>query len=1689
MKKRVLSMFMALALCLTLLPAPAWAAETEGGAAQIGDTVYSTLPDAVNAAKDGDTIKLLADYKTAEGADEEGESGLTITKSVTLDLNGHGMDDFRVAQVNDAAETLPSGNLTVEDTSAEKTGKVTGMIELLAGKLTINGGTIGDGRDGVSIENGNLTVNGGTIDFLYGSNSGTVTITGGTVKNARFGPDFEITITGGSGHTGLWNVREGTWNISGGEFEDVIFQTESPAENLHITGGMFGKIARQILKIGGNGEKVPAPISGLLADGYAFYQKTDSEEYGQCVKLTDAIAYLENVQVKGHTHNFVNGVCTDCDYACLHTNMNGDGFCSDCKTQMVAKVEVGDTVTYSADFKEAMNAAVNAAVNGTTVTLLVDIKWGVTPQDRAAITGDGKIVTLNLNGHTITGGWLDIGSNDNPTSCTLKIIGKGSHESLGGSGGYSGVFPKATLDLSEWKGGTINAINISDNSNYEAATREAAVIVGPKAGTIGKLTFGNNQLGELKKTKLSGGSFNEIWAANNQPVKLSDLLADGYAYQYTDGVDRFVEYTKTLQGESIFNVKVVKCLHPNMKPGEDGVATCEYCGKSGNFVASVDGNLYTADQWKDAFEAWLGDAEDEKANGILKLYTDYEAEAADATWSVGYRPNGNTLDLNGHRMSVKGDGAFKPTNNMHLTVTDGTERGQITNILLDGSQRGSFTLENGFVGNLKMTGGAVVTLKGGSVDNLDVQDCSTNTNLSIQGGSLGKLNIEDWADGMHVSATGGSIGAYTLPRGKILADVLDHQYYAEGTSLDRQVDAAAQKWEKFVIQQAPHDFGSASKAANVPINGSIPFRVDSPSENVGVYDVKWYRRTDSGAEHMTENRVDGVKVGDKLDVLCVITGVDSPGGAMKWQVAVKDYTINVVPAMLNGATVTLDHDSFVFDGNSHTPTVTSVTLDNKALTNDDYTVSVDKKTNAGTYELIVTGTKNYRGTVRVPWTITKRIISVKDVTLGDKTYDGKVEDDPNKVTGVNFENLPDSVTFTKNTDYTIASVTYDSPNANVENLATVRVKLEGLAAVNYAFNADGQSYVEFRKENVAIQKADADTVEPIEFSIANGVAKTYTIPLPALPKPTAPCEYGQITYGSTPTVTMDVAGYYTDGAKVENGKLLLPIEAKDTEDTGKIGTVTITVSTTNYHNFPLTINVKATNKIVPTGEPTLSATTLTYGQALSAIKLSGKLHDNVNNKDVEGMFTWVDGTVKPSAGSYEAVWKFTPADGDTYIEADGTVTITVNKATPTGNPKYTAITSSGKKLSDAALAVNDKWPEGTVKWVDKDGKELPDTTEVKANTAYKWIFTPTGADAANYTTATGELTLYSVSTGGGGGGGSSSGSTVKTGTVTNPDGSVTKTETKKDGTVIETTTGKDGSTTKTETKKDGSSVTETKAADGSTGTVKTDKNGQTTAETALSSKAIETAKRNGEPVKAPVEVKATRNSDTAPTVKIELPRNSGDTKVEIPVSNVKPGTVAVLVHADGTEEIVKNSLPTEDGIQLTVNGGATVKIVDNSKDFIDTRNHWAKDAIDFVSARGLVNGMSDSIYAPNNSTTRAQLWTILARQNDADLNGGNTWYEKAQLWSKNKGISDGTEPNAAINRAQMVTMLWRTMGQPTTGGTANFTDVPADSYYASAVAWAVENGITDGVGDGRFDPAATCTRAQIATFLWRAMAE
>ena len=570
--------------------------------------------------------------------------------------------------------------------------------------------------------------------------------------------------------------------------------------------------------------------------------------------------------------------------------------------------------------------------------------------------------------------------------------------------------------------------------------------------------------------------------------------------------------------------------------------------------------------------------------------------------------------------------------------------------------------------------------------------------------------------------------------------------------------------------------------------------------------------------------------------------------------------------------------------------------------------------------------------------------------------------------------------------------------------------------------------------------------------------------------------------------------YKSDLSSPENGKLILPIQKNDVETTDSVGTVTVVIKSANYEDITLTVNVNATNKLVPTvTAPTANA--LTYNGAEQALVTAGKTTGGTMLYRL-GDSEWSEQlpTAK-NAGKY-TVWYKVQGDAEYADVAEQSLTVSAAKkaVTVTALDKSAHTGSTAPDLSSPEADKNYKVEgllgadtlSGTVTLtyaqtpdMSKPGKTAINIAGTLSNDNYEITYVP------------GTLTVSDRPSSGGGGSSSdrdtSSSGTVKTETTKNNDGSVTKTETKKDGTKVETTTGKDGSVTKTETKKDGSSVTENKAADGSTGTVKTDKNGQTEAAAKVSGKAVADAKKNGEAVKVPVEVEATRNSSTAPTVSIELPKGAGETKVEIPVSNVTPGTVAVLVHPDGTEEILKDSIPTEDGIQLTVDGSATVKIVDNSKGFIDTRNHWAEDEIDFVSARGLVNGMSTTIYAPNASTTRAQLWTILARQNGADLTGGNTWYEKAQNWTKDKGVSDGANPNAAINRAQMVTMLWRAVGQPTAGGTANFTDVPTDSYYAQAVAWAVENGITTGVGNGHFDPTGTCTRAQIAAFLARSM--
>ena len=941
-----------------------------------------------------------------------------------------------------------------------------------------------------------------------------------------------------------------------------------------------------------------------------------------------------------HDWSKKNGVCTVCGSACPHnagaTEAGGVWACNTCGQTVTAKVvaQDGSTTTYYADgyvdnnTKSGLYFAIKAAVTGSTVAALGGEYSG------GYVTGN-KTLTLDVsNGKTIDG-MLYVGYSDTGN----KLIVRGSTE-------ISDVIvaPGNTLDLTGWTG-RIGFLNVQ------------------KGGTA----------------MLNGGTFAML---NVNGTTAGSLLAEGYAFQNA-GTGAYVEYSSTADME---NVKVVKCPHSGVTLKEDHTgAECKYCGAS--FAATLDDAPYG--KIDAAVSAWL------KNGGTLKLYADYTA--ANGTWEVS--SGSHTINLNGHMMSVKGDGAFfKPTNNMHLTVTDGTELGQITNIVLDGSQGGSFTLENGFVGNLKMTGGAVVALKGGSVDELDVKNCSVNTNLSIQGGSLGKLNIEDWADGMHVSATGGSLGGYTLPSGKILADVLDHQYYAEGTSLDRQEDTA-QLGEKFDIKQAPYDFGSTSKAANVPINGSIPFRVDSPSENVGLYEVKWYRRTNSGAEHMVENKVAGVNVNDTLEVFCVITGVDRPGGAMQWQVAVKDYTINVVPAKLNDDRTVVRQKPDT--GNTQNPAdnrlvVTpfssnafnyveykfEVTYNGQPLKlGEDYTIkgSSNLARNAGTYTLTIVGIGNYTGEKSVTWTLEPYELSVENYRHAqiNKTYDGTdaVTDSTNGIDGLggfipDSKNLRNPILSTVDvfnlgeSDYQLSNMKFDSAEAGDRTFTGTMtltsggnfVFAGGSRVMQIEYGSNGHVSVSINRATIAAPAAKA-------LQVANNHAATYTVDLSALlPALEAPREYGAVAYGA-PTVNLS-SGYYTEGARVEDGKLILPIQAVKTDTTGSIGSVKVNVSTTNYHDFTLTINVIAKNRITPTGTPTLSKNAITYGDALNTIALSGKLHDNVNNVDVYGTFEWVDGTHIPVVGNgtYAAEWIFEPTDTEKYLTVSGRSNITVEKA-------------------------------------------------------------------------------------------------------------------------------------------------------------------------------------------------------------------------------------------------------------------------------------------------------------------------------------------------------------------------------------------------------------------------------------------
>ena len=492
--------------------------------------------------------------------------------------------------------------------------------------------------------------------------------------------------------------------------------------------------------------------------------------------------------------------------------------------------------------------------------------------------------------------------------------------------------------------------------------------------------------------------------------------------------------------------------------------------------------------------------------------------------------------------------------------------------------------------------------------------------------------------------------------------------------------------------------------------------------------------------------------------------------------------------------------------------------------------------------------------------------------------------------------------------------------------------------------------------------------------------------------------------------------------------------------------------------------------------------------------------------------------------------------------------VTVTAETPTGYT-FTGWTAEGVTLDDPASAsvtfpmpennvtLTAHWKLGsyTVTFATNGGSAVDSQT---VNYGAK-VAAPSAPTRAGYTfqgwyqdaactdawdmesdTVAGDITLYAkwtaVSTGGSStGGGSSSGSSGnKTETTRNPDGSITTTVTKPDGTVTETTKWPDGSQQVIETKKDGTVTTTTTDTagnktevvenpdgstettitntDGSSSTTTVSESGQVEAEVKLPADVVNDAQEKGQAVRLPMpEVPVTADRENAPTVTVDLPGNTA-AKVEIPVKNVTPGTVAVIVKADGSEEVIKTSVTTENGVAVTLHDGDTVKIVDNSKTFYDVSdNYWGAGAIDFATSRELFSGTSATTFSPNTAMTRAMLVTVLARLEGVDATVGATWYEAGVAWAVQNGISDGSNMEQNLTREQMATMLYR-YAQSKGYDVTNMRDLSRYSDAGNVSAWAVEalqwataQGLVTSMGDGTLSPQGSATRAQVAIILQR----
>ena len=260
------------------------------------------------------------------------------------------------------------------------------------------------------------------------------------------------------------------------------------------------------------------------------------------------------------------------------------------------------------------------------------------------------------------------------------------------------------------------------------------------------------------------------------------------------------------------------------------------------------------------------------------------------------------------------------------------------------------------------------------------------------------------------------------------------------------------------------------------------------------------------------------------------------------------------------------------------------------------------------------------------------------------------------------------------------------------------------------------------------------------------------------------------------------------------------------------------------------------------------------------------------------------------------------------------------------------------------------------------------------------------------------------------------------------------------------------------------------------------------------------------------------SSSYDPTYSVSTPSKTKNGSVTVsPKSASKGDTVTVTVKPDSGYVLETLTVTDKNGNELTLkdkgNGKYTftmpaskvevnatfVKEVETSPFSDVSTSAYYYEAVKWAQEKGITGGIGNGLFGPNQPCTRAQIVTFLWRaagspepksmSSFSDVSA-DSYYAKAVAWAVENGITTGTgdgkfSPDATCTRAQSVTFLFRAIGK-LVDSKAEFSDVLTDSYYANAVAWAVENGVTNGIGGGLFGPNNSCTRAQIVTFLFRA---